>query len=52
MDCARIRLTNDIDTLKGSYYANPIVDVPNVSPAMKEQHREYYRDNICEIESA
>ncbi|KIM67035.1 hypothetical protein SCLCIDRAFT_1210495 [Scleroderma citrinum Foug A] len=34
------------DTLKGSYYANPIIDGPNVSPTMKEQHREYYRDNI------
>ncbi|KAI6153344.1 Clavaminate synthase-like protein [Pisolithus tinctorius] len=34
------------DTLKGSYYANPIVDVPNVSPAIREQHREYYRENI------
>ncbi|KAL4069426.1 Clavaminate synthase-like protein [Scleroderma citrinum] len=34
------------DTLKGSYYANPIVDEPNVPPEIKEQHQEYYRDNI------
>lgn len=34
------------DLLKGSYYANPVVDSPNVDPALKEQHREYYRDNI------
>lgn len=34
------------DTLKGSYYANPIVDTPDVSSALREQHREYYRENI------
>ncbi|KAG6335629.1 hypothetical protein ID866_3465 [Astraeus odoratus] len=34
------------DTLKGSYYANPIVDAPNVSAELKHQHQEYYRDNI------
>ncbi|KAH7883852.1 Clavaminate synthase-like protein [Phlebopus sp. FC_14] len=34
------------DTLKGSYYANPVVDIPNVSPQLREQHREYYRSNI------
>ncbi|KAF8446211.1 hypothetical protein L210DRAFT_956165 [Boletus edulis BED1] len=34
------------DTLKGSYYANPIIDVPDVSPELKEKHGEYYRDNI------
>lgn len=34
------------DTLKGSYYANPVVDTPDVSSALREQHREYYRENI------
>ncbi|KAH7927371.1 Clavaminate synthase-like protein [Leucogyrophana mollusca] len=34
------------DTLKGSYYANPVVDEPNVSPALKEGFPEYYRNNI------
>ncbi|KAI6045079.1 Clavaminate synthase-like protein [Pisolithus marmoratus] len=34
------------DTLKASYYANPVVDVPNVSSTLREQHREYYRGNI------
>ncbi|KIJ68688.1 hypothetical protein HYDPIDRAFT_173351 [Hydnomerulius pinastri MD-312] len=34
------------DTLKGSYYANPVVDVPQVAEALKEQHREFYRSNI------
>ncbi|KAI5991547.1 Clavaminate synthase-like protein [Pisolithus albus] len=39
-------LTGYPDTLKGSYYANPIVDTPDVSSALREQHREYYRENI------
>ncbi|KAH7915123.1 Clavaminate synthase-like protein [Hygrophoropsis aurantiaca] len=34
------------DTLKGSYYANPVVDAPAVSSALKEGFPEYYRDNI------
>jgi len=34
------------DTLKGSYYANPIVDVPSVSPDLREAYPEYYGTNI------
>lgn len=34
------------DTLKGSYYANPIVDVPQVSEELKQQFPEYYGPNI------
>lgn len=34
------------DTLKGSYYANPIVDVPKVSDELKKQFPEYYGANI------
>ncbi|EIN13396.1 Clavaminate synthase-like protein [Punctularia strigosozonata HHB-11173 SS5] len=34
------------DTLKGSYYANPIVDKPTVSQALKEAYPEYYGENI------
>jgi len=34
------------DTLKGSYYANPVIDVPDVSPELREQHQEFYRSNI------
>ncbi|KAI9572705.1 Clavaminate synthase-like protein [Boletus coccyginus] len=34
------------DTLKGSYYANPIIDTPDVSPELREQYGEYYRSNI------
>ncbi|ELU44575.1 2OG-Fe(II) oxygenase superfamily domain-containing protein [Rhizoctonia solani AG-1 IA] len=34
------------DTLKGSYYANPVVDDPNVDPQEKVAHPEYYGKNI------
>ncbi|KAG2155468.1 Clavaminate synthase-like protein [Suillus clintonianus] len=34
------------DTLKGSYYANPVVDVPDVNPAVKAEHRAFYGDNV------
>jgi len=34
------------DTMKGSYYANPIVDDPNVSEDLKHQFPEYYGKNI------
>ncbi|KAF8758329.1 Clavaminate synthase [Rhizoctonia solani] len=34
------------DTLKGSYYANPVVDDPNVDPQEKAAHPEYYGKNI------
>lgn len=36
------------DLLKGSYYANPVVDTPDVSEADRSQHPEYYGQNICE----
>lgn len=37
------------DTLKGSYYANPVLDVPgsDVSEADKKAHPESYGTNIC-----
>ncbi|KAJ7770864.1 Clavaminate synthase-like protein [Mycena maculata] len=34
------------DLLKGSYYANPVVDNPSVSPALQEAYPEYYNKNI------
>ncbi|EIW86458.1 Clavaminate synthase-like protein [Coniophora puteana RWD-64-598 SS2] len=34
------------DTLKGSYYANPVVDTPDVASQLKEEYREYYGNNI------
>jgi len=34
------------DTLKGSYYANPVVDVPSVPPQLREAYPEYYGTNI------
>ncbi|KDQ54855.1 hypothetical protein JAAARDRAFT_37966 [Jaapia argillacea MUCL 33604] len=34
------------DTLKGSYYANPVVDVPTVSQASRDAYPEYYGQNI------
>ncbi|KAJ6574686.1 Clavaminate synthase-like protein [Mycena capillaripes] len=34
------------DLLKGSYYANPVVENPNVSPALREAYPEYYNKNI------
>jgi len=36
-----------IDTLKGSYYANPVVDKPSVSQSEQERYPEYYGQNIC-----
>lgn len=42
-----VGLNLDPDTLKGSYYANPIIDFPDVSPELREQYGEYYRSNIC-----
>ena len=36
-----------IDTLKGSYYANPLVDSPDVSAQDKQSYPEYYGENIC-----
>ena len=37
-----------VDTLKGSYYANPVIDEPDVSPELRKAHPEYYGKNICE----
>ncbi|KAI0702418.1 Clavaminate synthase-like protein [Cytidiella melzeri] len=34
------------DTLKGSYYANPVVDEPTVLPNLREAYPEYYGKNI------
>ncbi|KAK1232384.1 hypothetical protein PQX77_004476 [Marasmius sp. AFHP31] len=34
------------DTLKGSYYANPVVDVPKVSDEDRSNYPEYYGANI------
>jgi hypothetical protein len=36
------------DTLKGSYYANPVEKSGSeVSPALREAYPEYYNKNIC-----
>ncbi|CCM01612.1 uncharacterized protein FIBRA_03673 [Fibroporia radiculosa] len=34
------------DTLKGSYYANPIIDTPSVSATQRDSYPEYYGSNI------
>ncbi|THH21002.1 hypothetical protein EW146_g469 [Bondarzewia mesenterica] len=34
------------DTLKGSYYANPVVDKPSVSAALQNAYPEYYGANV------
>jgi isopenicillin N synthase-like dioxygenase len=34
------------DTLKGSYYANPVVDVPDVNPAVKAAYPPIYGNNV------
>ncbi|KZT22138.1 Clavaminate synthase-like protein [Neolentinus lepideus HHB14362 ss-1] len=34
------------DTLKGSYYANPVVDNPTVSSVLRKAYPEYYGNNI------
>jgi hypothetical protein len=36
------------DTLKGSYYANPVVDTPTVPKDEANAYPEYYGTNICE----
>lgn len=41
-----------LDTLKGSYYANPTVDKPTVDDALRAQYPEYYSDNICTLSPA
>ena len=35
------------DTMKGSYYANPVLDEPNVSAELRQGYPEYYGKNIC-----
>lgn len=42
-----LSLPGSPDTMKGSYYANPVLDEPNVSPELREAHPEYYGKNIC-----
>ncbi|KAJ7919028.1 hypothetical protein B0H13DRAFT_256907 [Mycena leptocephala] len=34
------------DVLKGSYYANPVVEIPGVAPALQDAYPEYYNKNI------
>ena len=33
--------------MKGSYYANPVIDEPNVPRELREAYPEYYGKNIC-----
>lgn len=33
------------DTAKGSFYANPLLDKPDVSAELREAHPEYYEGN-------
>lgn len=37
------------DTLKGSYYANPVIDTPSIHPNLQEAYPEYYGTNICQF---
>jgi hypothetical protein len=37
------------DVLKGSYYANPLIDVPTVSAQDAKLYPEYYGKNICKF---
>ena len=50
INLSRVKLTcsSAIDTLKGSFYANPIIDLPTVPDSDKSAYPEYYRDNICQ----
>lgn len=45
-------LKRSVDTLKGSYYANPVLDKPDVSPILREAYPEYYGANICKRSSS
>lgn len=36
------------DTLKGSFYANPLADSAVVPEHLKQKYPEYYGVNICE----
>ena len=40
------------DLLKGSYYANPIIDSPQVSAEDQANYPEYYGHNICKFPSS
>ena len=44
--CGKEYMNGVPDTLKGSYYGNPLVDTPNVSEEIKKKHPEYYKGNI------
>ena len=33
--------------LKGSFYANPVIDDPQVPQKLREAYPEYYGKNIC-----
>ena len=35
------------DTMKGSYYANPVLDEPSVPEELRNKYPEYYGKNIC-----
>ena len=35
--------------MKGSYYANPVLDEPSVSNELRVAYPEYYGKNICEL---
>jgi len=36
------------DTLKGSFYANPVQGDPTASPEERHTFPEYYGENICD----
>ncbi|TFK93554.1 Clavaminate synthase-like protein [Polyporus arcularius HHB13444] len=40
------------DTMKGSYYANPVLDEPTVSADLKQAYPEYYGKNIWPNDTA
>ncbi|KAI0374479.1 Clavaminate synthase-like protein [Pilatotrama ljubarskyi] len=40
------------DTMKGSYYANPVIDEPNVSAELRDAYPEYYGKNIWPSDTA
>ena len=35
--------------MKGSYYANPVLDEPTVSEELRKAYPEYYGKNICKL---
>lgn len=45
--CLYLRSVHHTDILKGSFYANPIVDSPTVPEEEKFAYPEYYGQNIC-----